>query len=77
MPYKPDETVDVGDFDTLPDNAVLGPPKVAKILDTNVRTLANWRLRRHGPPFFRDGKFVRYLVGDLKRYLQRGRKATA
>ena len=70
-----DGEVDVSNFDKLPDDAAVSAATVAKLIDAPLQTLANWRMGRKGPPFFRHRKFVRYRVGDLRAWMRDGRAA--
>jgi hypothetical protein len=62
-------------FDDLPDDALVNPKCAAAFVDVEARTLANWRALGKGPDFIRDGGFVRYRVGDLKKWRQKRGKA--
>ncbi len=63
---------------SLPDESFATSAYAAAFLDTSTAVLANWRQRRRGPPFMASGrKFVRYRVGDLRRYMAERMKATA
>ena len=39
----------------------------------NPGTLANWRVRKYGPPLFRVGRCVRYRFTDLQNWLNQFR----
>jgi len=47
----------------------------AKILACSPQSLRNWRCLRKGPPYTKakDGRMIRYRVGDLIRYMEDGR----
>ena len=53
----------------------LTPAEAAIFLNSTVRTLENWRVRRNGgPPFTRLGaKTVRYQVEDLRTFMRERR----
>ena len=55
----------------------LTPAEAAIVLNSTVRTLENWRVRRNGgPPFTRLGtKTVRYQVEDLRTFMRERRVA--
>lgn len=42
----------------------VGPPLVSRRYGIPESTLAHWRSRRYGPPFFKIGKHVRYLAEE-------------
>jgi predicted DNA-binding transcriptional regulator AlpA len=44
--------------------------EVAARLGLSVATLRAWRLKRKGPRFVRFGRAVRYLPGDLERFVE-------
>ena len=46
---------------------------VAAYLGVKVETLAQWRLRREGPPFVKAGRSIRYRLGEIQRWLDQGR----
>lgn len=41
-----------------------------------VKTLANWRALKKGPPFVRQGRFVRYVRADYLRWISEHRIPT-
>lgn len=51
------------------DTAVLTPQQVARILQVDTKTLANWRYLGRGPRFMKDGGIVRYPRRALDAYL--------
>lgn len=44
--------------------------EVARRLGLSVATLRAWRMRRKGPRYVRFGRAVRYLPGDIDRFIQ-------
>ena len=44
--------------------------EVASRLGLSVTTLRAWRLKSKGPSFVRFGRAVRYLEGDLQRFVE-------
>ena len=40
---------------------------------SNPKTLAAWRLRRQGPPYFRVQTSIRYRKEDIDQWLERSR----
>jgi hypothetical protein len=52
---------------------LIRPEEAAKSLQISVRTLANWRCRREGPPFVKCGNAVRYSKSDLRDYIRTSR----
>lgn len=46
----------------------------AKWLSISRKTLANWRVLRQGPPFYKIGKAVRYRIEDLEAYITTSKK---
>ena len=62
----------------MPDESFANSNLAAAYLDTTTQVLANWRVKRRGPPFMASGnKFVRYKVGDLRAYMAGRMKPTA
>jgi predicted site-specific integrase-resolvase len=51
--------------------------EAARRLGLKVATLRAWRHRGVGPPFVRLGRAIRYLSGDLERYIGEHRHAPA
>lgn len=52
------------------DNQLLNEEKAAQILDIKPQTLAVWRMTgRHGLPYVRVGRNVRYRLSDLLAWL--------
>jgi hypothetical protein len=49
---------------------------VAELLQVPEHTLAQWRWRGTGPAFIRVGRYVRYDLADVQRWLAQ-RKTTA
>ena len=45
------------------------PPEVAEHLQTDERTLANWRSLGIGPPYMKVGGKVRYDWADIRAWL--------
>jgi hypothetical protein len=53
----------------LPDDAFVTAKHAAALIDTSPRQLANWRVRRYGPPFVSGPRFVRYKIADLRAFM--------
>jgi hypothetical protein len=51
--------------------------KAAEKLDVAVGTLANWRSKMTGPPFYRRGGLVLYDADELDLWVERGRQLPA
>lgn len=51
-------------------NELLTPAEAAKKLKVSERCLTEWRYRRHGPPFVKAMKAVRYRAGDLDAWIK-------
>lgn len=45
---------------------LLTPAPVSEVLGVPVKTLANWRSERTGPPFPRVGAHIRYRQGAIE-----------
>ena len=45
------------------------PQDAAEYLSMSDQTLAQWRSQGRGPRYIRAGRYVRYRVGDLDRWL--------
>jgi hypothetical protein len=52
-----------------PDDGYLTARHAAVFLNTNMNVLANWRNEQRGPKFTRNGRFIRYRLGDLKAFM--------
>ena len=48
-----------------PGDRFLTAEETAKILGTTVNTLSYRRVIGHGPPFYRHGRAIRYLLSDV------------
>lgn len=46
----------------------------ASWLGISKKTLANWRVLRQGPPFYKIGKAVRYRRDDLEAFVDAAKK---
>jgi excisionase family DNA binding protein len=44
--------------------------EAADLLALSVKTLRNWRLSGHGPPYLKVGRLVRFRQSDLKAWLK-------
>jgi len=44
---------------------LLTPSRVARILGIEVETLAAWRRKEYGPPWYRIGKKIRYSEAEI------------
>lgn len=53
-----------------------GTEEVAEYLGVPVKTLSKWRLEKHGPPWLRVGKHLRYVQEDVVAWVE-GRKQLA
>jgi excisionase family DNA binding protein len=53
-----------------------GAEDVAEYLGVPVKTLYKWRLEKHGPPYARIGKHLRYVPDDVVAWVE-GRKQLA
>jgi excisionase family DNA binding protein len=53
-----------------------GTEEVAEYLGVPVKTLYKWRLEKHGPPWLRVGKHLRYVQEDVVAWVE-GRKQLA
>jgi len=59
------------------DDAIIPAAEVALLLGVSMRTLANWRWRRTGPPFMKYGGDkgpVRYRLSDLRAWQEAHRR---
>jgi hypothetical protein len=54
---------------------LLTPEQVADLLQRPIRTLAQWRYRREGPPYLKVGGSIRYRTVDVERWLDAQRVA--
>jgi hypothetical protein len=52
------------------------PPRVSEKLDVTLGTLANWRTKRVGPPFYRVGGLILYDDDEIDQWVARGRQIT-
>ena len=67
----------LAELEGLPDSAYVTARHAAAYIDTSYANLANWRMHRRGPPFVGAGRnFIRYKLGDLKKFMTDGIKAT-
>ncbi len=41
----------------------------AAMIGVTVRTLANWRCRRFGPPFYKLGRRARYIQAEVEEWI--------
>lgn len=48
----------------------LAAEQVSELTGIPVSTLAQWRYRKHGFPYLRIGRLVRYDAADVEAYLQ-------
>ena len=63
------DAISAVDIAKLPNSSHLRAEVAAKILDTSPAVLANWRSQRRGPNLVNKGRIIRYLVGDLRKFL--------
>jgi hypothetical protein len=54
----------------------LRPAKAAEKIDITVGTLANWRWRNDGPPFYRVGDLILYADDEIDAWIAAGRQPT-
>lgn len=52
-----------------PRKSLATPADLAQFLQVQETTLANWRWRRIGPPWFKTGRHVRYSWEDIETWL--------
>jgi hypothetical protein len=57
-----------------PAHLMVNPKCAAAFIDSETATLANWRALGKGPGFIRENNFIRYRVGDLKKWRQKREK---
>ena len=50
---------------------LLRPEEVSAVLGATLKTLANWRCERRGPPFLKIGRQVLYSLDSLTLWLDR------
>lgn len=53
----------------MKDTGMLTEVQVAKLCGLSVSTLRRYRARGEGPRYFRLGRVVRYLPGDVRAWL--------
>jgi hypothetical protein len=53
----------------LSDDDYVSAAHASAFLDTSVMTLANWRSLRRGPRYEGGRGFIRYRLGELKRFM--------
>jgi hypothetical protein len=51
------------------------PSKAAAKLSVTIGTLANWRTKQIGPPFYRVGGLVLYADDEVDRWIASGRQS--
>ena len=61
----------------LPTNRLLSERELAPLLCVSVKTLQRWRWERRGPTYRKLGSAVRYDPGDVRAFLETGRRETA
>jgi Helix-turn-helix domain len=54
------------------DDAYLTARHAAAFLNTAPQVLANWRVKKRGPPFKRIDRFIRYRKADLRAFMEAG-----
>jgi len=60
-----------------PPEGLMAPKQAAGFLQVKLPTLAEWRCKRIGPPWFRVGRLVRYDLSDLRAWLKANRQDVA
>ena len=63
--HAPNEAMAATSFNP---EAALDSHQVGEYLGKSIVTLAQYRMRGEGPPFFRIGRSVRYRLGDVLAY---------
>jgi hypothetical protein len=53
------------------DERLVDERPAADFLDSSVRTLQGWRLRKIGPRYYKIGNRVKYALDDLRAYRAR------
>jgi hypothetical protein len=53
----------------------LKPADAAKKIDVTVGTLANWRWKEIGPPFYAIGAMIRYADDEIDTWIAAGRQS--
>ena len=53
---------------------LLTPTETAELLCSTVQTLNSWRHIGRGPKYRKVGRFVRYRVGELRAYVEAGKR---
>ncbi|GAB3718779.1 helix-turn-helix transcriptional regulator [Nocardiopsis nanhaiensis] len=48
---------------------LLGASQLSEYTGIPVQTLANWRWRGEGPPWFKLGRHVRYRIAEVEKWL--------
>ena len=48
---------------------LLTESEIAHIFGLKVRTLQNWRHKKKGPPYFKDGGLIRYRASDVEEHI--------
>lgn len=48
---------------------LVSPTQLSEYTGIPVQTLANWRWRAEGPPWFKLGRHVRYRWSDVEKWL--------
>jgi hypothetical protein len=59
----------LAEIENLPAQALISARHAAALIGTSPGQMANWRLQRRGPPFFRSRRFIRYRIADLQTYM--------
>ena len=55
----------------FPAPALLNEQQAAKMLNLNVASVRNWRLRGGGPKFIKVGRLVRYRPADIEDWIEK------
>ncbi len=59
------------------DRTYLRPPKVADKLGVSIGTLANWRTKRIGPPFYKKGDLILYRDDEIDAWVRASARMAA
>jgi hypothetical protein len=62
---------------THPRKKYLKPADAAEKIGVTTGTLANWRWKRVGPPFYAVGAMIRYADDEVDAFVAAGRQSTA
>lgn len=60
----------------LPDEALITPDELGRLLSVDPRLLSEWRVKRRGPAFEKVGHQVRYRMGEVRAWRRAQRRET-